>query len=141
MYKRQLTVPGSFPYYTAEANGCRYTDVDGNEFIDYICGYGPMVIGYRNKAIDEAAAAQQALADCTNHPGEVMVKLAERLIELIPTADWAFFGKNGGDMTTYATLVARAYTNRKKIIMAVSYTHLDVYKRQGLHRSRRYRAV
>ena len=88
-----LTVPGSFPYYTAEANGCRYTDVDGNEFIDYICGYGPMVIGYRNKAIDEAAAAQQALADCTNHPGEVMVKLAERLIELIPTADWAFLAK------------------------------------------------
>ena len=118
-----LTVPGSFPFYTAKAEGCRYTDIDGNEFIDYICGYGPMVLGYRNPVVDRAAAAQQALADCTTHPGEVMVKLAARLVELIPTAGWAFFGKNGGDMTTYATLVARAYTSRKKIIMVRGHYH------------------
>ncbi|MFY9384413.1 MAG: aminotransferase class III-fold pyridoxal phosphate-dependent enzyme, partial [Dethiobacteria bacterium] len=83
----------------------------------------PMVLGYCNPVVDGAAAAQQALADCTTHPGEVMVKLARHLVELIPTADWAFFGKNGGDMTTYATLVARAFTNRKKIIMVRGHYH------------------
>ena len=118
-----LTVPGSFPYYTANAAGCRYTDLDGNEFIDYMCGYGPMVLGYCNEEIDAAAAAQQKLADCTTHPGEVMVRLAARLVELIPTADWAFFGKNGGDMTSYAVLTARAHTNRKKIVMIRGHYH------------------
>ncbi len=118
-----ITVPGSFPYYTARAEGCRYTDIDGNEFIDYMCAFGPMVVGYRNRTVDSAAAAQQALADCTTHPGRVMVELARRLVELIPTADWAFFGKNGNDMTTYAILTARAYTNRKKIIMVRGHYH------------------
>ena len=88
-----LTVPGFFPFYTAKAEGCRYTDIDGNEFIDYMCGYGPMVLGYCNPVVDGAAAAQQALADCTTHPGEVMVKLARHLVELIPTADWAFLAR------------------------------------------------
>ncbi|NLA10569.1 MAG: aminotransferase class III-fold pyridoxal phosphate-dependent enzyme [Firmicutes bacterium] len=118
-----ITVPGSFPYYTAEAKGCRYLDVDGNEMIDYMCAFGPMVLGYRNKTVDSAAATQQALADCTTHPGVVMIELAERLVELIPTADWAFFGKNGGDMTTYAILAARAHTNRKKIVMVRGHYH------------------
>lgn len=118
-----LTVPGFFPYYTQRAAGCRYVDVDGNEFIDYLCGYGPMVLGYNNPVVDEAAVAQRLRADCTNHPAPVMVELAECLVDMVPIADWAFFGKNGGDMTTYATLVARSQTGRKKIVMVQGHYH------------------
>ncbi len=116
-------VPGEYPYYTAEANGCRYKDIDGNEFIDYMCAYGPMVLGYGNPVIDGAAEAQRKMADTTNHPGPVMVELAEKLVDMVPIADWAFFAKNGGDMTTYATLAARAHTNRKKVITVRGHYH------------------
>ncbi len=118
-----VMVPGSFPYYTARAKGCRYTDIDGNEFIDYMCAYGPMILGYGHPGVDEAAAAQQEKADTTNHPGPVMVELAEKLVEIVPVADWAFFAKNGSDMTTYAVLAARAHTNRKKVITVRGHYH------------------
>ncbi len=118
-----LMVPGFFPNYTYHAEGCRYTDVDGNEFIDYQCAYGPMILGYKHPVVEEAAEAQRKLADCTNHPGEIMVDLAEYMRDLIPVADWVFFAKNGGDMTTYATLAARAHTNRKKIITMRGHYH------------------
>ncbi|MFH1537521.1 MAG: aminotransferase class III-fold pyridoxal phosphate-dependent enzyme, partial [bacterium] len=112
-----IRTPGSTPYYCARAEGTHYWDVDGNEFIDWICAYGPMVVGYNNPRVEEAAAKQQKLADCTNHPGEIMVELAEKIVELIPFADWAVFAKNGSDLTTWAIQVARAHTGRRKIAM------------------------
>ena len=118
-----LQVPGAFPYYTAKAEGCRYTDIDGNKFIDYICSYGPMILGHNYAPVEEAAAAQRADANCTNHPAPIMVELAEYLVDLIPVADWAFFAKNGGDMTSYALLVAKAHTQRKKVIMVNKHYH------------------
>ena len=118
-----LTVPGSFPYFAARASGCRYTDVDGNEFIDYMCGYGPIVLGYRHPAVEQAVADQVAALDCANHPAPVMVELAELMVELIPAADWVVFVKNGGDATTFSLLVARAHTGRKKIIRVRGHYH------------------
>ena len=111
-----VSVPGAVPYYTVKAKGCRYTDPDGNEYIDYMCAYGPMILGYNNPVVDEAAANQREMANTTNHPAPVMVELAEYMVDLIPIADWVFFAKNGGDMTTYAILTARAHTNCKKIV-------------------------
>jgi len=118
-----LLVPGSFPYYTAKASGCRYQDIDGNELIDYICSYGPMVLGYNNPEVEAAAQAQRELFDCASHPGEVMVRLAERLVELIPAADWAAFAKNGSDVTSWALQVAREHTKRRKVLMVQDTYH------------------
>lgn len=109
------TVPGAFPYFAKSADGCRYTDVDGNEYIDYMCGYGPIFLGYKNAEVDTAAAEAQATGDCFNHPTEYSVQLAEKLVETIDGADWAVFGKNGSDMTSWATRVAREFTGRKRI--------------------------
>lgn len=118
-----IQVPGSFPYYIDRASGCRYTDVDGNEFIDYMCAYGPVILGYNYPPVDEAAAAQKAAADTANHPAPVMVEMAEALVNLVPIADWAFFAKNGGDMTTFALLAARAHTGRKKVVTVDKHYH------------------
>lgn len=118
-----VTIPGAFPFYTAKAKGCRYTDLDGNEFIDYMCGYGPIVLGHNHPVVDKAADEQRKMANCTNHPGPIMVELAEYMVDLIPFAEWVLFGKNGGDMTTYAILIARAHTNLKKIITVRGHYH------------------
>ncbi len=112
-----LTVPGNFPYYASHGKGCRYWDVDGNEFVDYMCAYGPMVVGYANDKVNAAAKKGIDAGDCFNHPSEFMLKLAERMTSLVAYADWVVFGKNGSDMTTWATQVAREHTQKSKIVM------------------------
>ncbi|MCZ7585565.1 MAG: aminotransferase class III-fold pyridoxal phosphate-dependent enzyme [Deltaproteobacteria bacterium] len=96
-----IMIPGAFPYYAKTGKGCRYTDVDGNEFIDYMCAYGPMVVGYANDEVNAAAINVLESGDCFNHPSELMIQLAERLTGLIDMADWAVFAKNGSDLTTW----------------------------------------
>lgn len=106
-----------YPFYTSRAKGSHFWDADGNEFIDYMCAYGPMVNGYNNPKVDAAALKQMKLGNCTTGGPPVMVELAEYLVDLVPSMDWALFAKNGGDTTNYATMVARAATGREKIIM------------------------
>ncbi|MGI9331754.1 MAG: aminotransferase class III-fold pyridoxal phosphate-dependent enzyme [Gammaproteobacteria bacterium] len=118
-----LLVPGASPYYAASASGCRYTDVDGNEYLDLMCCYGPIVLGYNHPEVEQAAARQRELGDCFNHPAPVMVELAERLVSLIDFAGWCVFGKNGSDMTTWAVQVAREQTGRRKVLIAEGAYH------------------
>jgi len=106
----------AYPFYAARTQDAHIWDVDGNEFIDYMCAYGPMVLGYKNKLVDEAFLAQAQQADGASMASPKMVELAEFMVDLIPAADWAFFAKNGADVTNYACMVARAATGRKKII-------------------------
>ncbi len=112
-----LIPPTDYPFYAAHAKGSHFHDVDGNEFIDYMCAYGPMVLGYNNPKVDAAAMKQLKAGNCITAPSPVMVELAEYLVDLVEIADWAYFAKNGGDVTSYALMVARAATGRKKIIL------------------------
>src|SRR5215469_16905160 len=120
MYGHQSTalLPDVFPQFFNRAEGARLWDADGNEYIDYMCAYGPNLLGYRHKAVDAAAAAQQNLGDTMTGPSEAVVELAERFVSLVGHADWAMFCKNGTDATTMAMMAARAHTERKKILVA-----------------------
>ncbi len=118
-----LTVPGSYPYYAVRAEGAHYWDMDGNRYIDWMCAYGPMALGYNHPKVEEAATRQRELGDTLNHPAPVMVKLAEKMVEISDTADWAVFGKNGSDMTSWSLQVAREHTGRDKIIMCKGAYH------------------
>lgn len=118
-----LVPPTAYPFYAQKASGARFTDVDGNEFIDYMCAYGPMVLGYGNKTVDEAATNQREMGSCVSAPGPVMVELAEYLSGLIKGMSWSYFAKNGNDVTTYALMVARAATGRKRIIKVAGGYH------------------
>ncbi len=111
-----LVPVSAYPFYIESAKGSRMTDVDGNEFIDYMCGYGPMVVGYKNEIIDKAVLEQMQKVDTATGATEAMVELAEELVNTITIADWAFFAKNGNDVTSYALMAAREHTQRKKVI-------------------------
>ena len=113
----------AFPFYSDHAKGTYFWDVDGNRFIDYMCAYGPNILGYNDEEIDEAARRQMEKENCVTAPSAVMVEFAELLVYTVNTADWAFFAKNGNDVTTLAILTARAYTRRKKIIFFKGYYH------------------
>jgi glutamate-1-semialdehyde 2,1-aminomutase len=106
------------PAFVASSNGARFTDVDGREFIDLMCAWGPMILGYRNPRVDAAAHAQAARGDTQNGPAPVAVELAELLVDTIDHADWAILAKNGTDATTACVTIARAETGRDIVLLA-----------------------
>ena len=111
-------LPEGYPQFFARAQGARLWDVDGNEYVDFMCSWGPVVLGHHHPEVEEAARRQEALGDCMNGPGEVLVELAERVVDLIPHADWVQFQKNGTDATTVCVMLARAGSGRRKILVA-----------------------
>lgn len=113
----------AFPLFSQKASGSHFWDVDGNRFIDYMCGYGPNVLGYCDKDVDAAAMAQAKIENCVTSPSSIMIDFAEMLVDTVASADWAFFAKNGGDTTTLAILTARAATHRKKIVFVNGFYH------------------
>ncbi|MGM9642162.1 MAG: aminotransferase class III-fold pyridoxal phosphate-dependent enzyme [Eubacteriales bacterium] len=113
----------AFPFFSSRAQGTYVWDLDGNKFIDYMCAYGPNVLGYNDPDVDRAAAEQRAMGDCTTLPSTRMIEFAELLVDTVASADWAFFAKNGNDVTTLAVMTARAYTHRKKIVFFKGYYH------------------
>jgi glutamate-1-semialdehyde 2,1-aminomutase len=114
---------GAFPKFCGRAKGSYFWDLDGNRFLDYMCAYGPNILGYCDEDVDAAAREQMALANCVTAPSYKMVEFAELLCDTVAMADWAFFAKNGGDVTTLSILIARAATGRKKIILVNGYYH------------------
>jgi glutamate-1-semialdehyde 2,1-aminomutase len=107
-------LPDGYPQFFARSEGTKLWDVDGNEYIDFMCSWGPMILGYHNAEVDQAALTQLRQGDVMNGPGEVMVRLAEILVDAVPHADWAQFEKNGTDATTTAITIARAGTGGGK---------------------------
>jgi glutamate-1-semialdehyde 2,1-aminomutase len=107
-----------YPQFMARGEGARIWDVDGREFIDLMCTFGPILLGHAHAEVDESAASTSARGDVLNNPGPEMVDLAEVLVSEVEHADWAMFAKNGSDATNLAVVVARAHTGRSKVLIA-----------------------
>lgn len=108
-------IPGEYPLFLDHGKAGRVWDVDGNEYIDMLCAYGPIIIGHREVEIDEAVAEQTKKGFCFNLCQSHQNELAKKLRSLISCADQSFFVKTGSDATTSAIRIARGFTNRKKI--------------------------
>lgn len=117
-HQNAARLPAGYPQFFSRGEGCRIWDVDGREYIDFMCAWGPMILGYLNPEVEAAAEAQRRLGNCLNGPTERLVELAELVTRTIPSADWAMFQKNGTDATTVCTVIARAATGRRKILLA-----------------------
>ncbi|HWX25372.1 MAG TPA: aminotransferase class III-fold pyridoxal phosphate-dependent enzyme [Vicinamibacteria bacterium] len=109
-------VKGVAPKYLRRGKGAHVWDVDGNEYIDYSMGVGPLSLGYAYAAVDEAIRAQleDGITFSLMHPLEVEV--AELIAEVIPGAESVRFSKTGCDVTTAAVRLARAFTGREKVL-------------------------
>lgn len=116
-------LPANYPQFFVSAEGTRITDCNGRTYLDFMCSYGPMILGYHDEEVDAAAEAQRRKLDVGNGPGEALVELAELLVETIPAADWALFSKNGTDATTTCVTIARAATGKRKILAAQGAYH------------------
>ena len=111
-------IADGFPQFFARGQGARVWDVDGNEYIDLMCSWGPIVLGHRDARVEAAVQAQLAQGDCLNGPSAGFVELAERFTDIVDHADWAMFCKNGTDATSLAVRVARHATGREHVLVA-----------------------
>lgn len=109
-------VRGVAPSFLERGRGAYVYDVDGNKYLDFVMGLGPISLGYCHPAVDAAIRDQ---LDCgisfsQMHPLEVEV--AERIHELVPSAEMVRFSKTGADVTSAAIRLSRAHTGRSKVI-------------------------
>ena len=108
-------VQGAAPIFLQRGKGCRVWDVDGNEYIDYVQGLLPNILGYANDEVNQSVTAQLSQGHSFSLPHPLEVELAERLTRLIPCSEMVRFGKNGSDATSGAIRAARAYTGRERV--------------------------
>jgi 3-aminobutanoyl-CoA transaminase len=110
-------VEGEFPIFIQKGKGGRVIDIDGNEYIDYLCAYGPVIIGNRESEIDEAVIEQiRSKGFCFSLTQVYQNELAEKLRKHIPCAEMSLFVKTGSDATSTAIRLARSYTDREKVM-------------------------
>ncbi|MDH3643411.1 MAG: aminotransferase class III-fold pyridoxal phosphate-dependent enzyme [Gammaproteobacteria bacterium] len=109
-------VPGAYPTLLAGGSAGHVRDVDGNDYVDMLLGYGPVILGHAETEVDAAARARAAAGFCLNLPEPIMVELAERLVALVPSAEQVLFFKTGSDATSAAVRLARAHTGRTIIL-------------------------
>ena len=110
-------INGEYPIFLETAKGSRLTDADGNEFIDFLCGYGPIILGYREEEVDKAVYQQiSEKGFCFTLTQKYQNLLAQKMKELVPSAEMSIFLKTGSDATTAAVRIARAHTNKIKVM-------------------------
>jgi len=110
-------VEGEYPIFLESGKGGRVWDVDGNEYIDLMCGYGPISLGYREKEVDDAVIEMiREKGFCFSITPPYQPQLAEKLQQIIPCCERSIFTKTGSGAMTAAVRIARAYTGRVKII-------------------------
>lgn len=117
-HQRAAANPAGHPQFFASGKGAIVTDVDGRDYIDYMCAWGPIILGHQHPAVEAAALGSWTAGGCLNGPSEHAVRLAELMVETMPQADWAMFQKNGGDATTGCVTIARAATRKRKVLVA-----------------------
>ena len=105
-----------YPFFAKEARGSKIIDVDGNSYIDYCLAYGPLVLGHANEKIMEKVAEQLKIGSAYGVPTENEIKLAKLVIKKVPCAEMVRFVNSGTEATMSAIRLARAATDKKKII-------------------------
>ena len=107
---------GCDPLFVKRAAGSKIYDVDGNEFLDFVCSWGPMILGHSHPSVVEAI--EKTLRDGTSFgaPCALEVELAELVIKALPSVEKVRFVSSGTEATMSAIRVARGYTGRKVVV-------------------------
>jgi len=107
---------GIDPPFISKANGCVIWDVDGNEYIDYVCSWGPMILGHAHPEIVNVLEERVKLGTSYGAPTELEVEMADIIVEMVPSIEMVRMVNSGTEATMSAIRLARGYTGREKII-------------------------
>ncbi|MEG2298836.1 MAG: aminotransferase class III-fold pyridoxal phosphate-dependent enzyme, partial [Anaerovoracaceae bacterium] len=104
------------PRFIEKANGAYIYDVDGNEYIDYIGSWGPMILGNNSDVVREAVNERVKLGLSYGAATEIEINMAKLMQEMVPSMEMMRMVTSGTEATMSAIRAARGYTNREKVI-------------------------
>lgn len=113
---RAFRAVGGTPFFVARAEGSRLSDVDGKSYIDYVCSWGPLILGHAHPAVLEAVREAAQRGWTYGAPCEAEVELAEEVRQRMPSLEMMRFVNSGTEATMAAVRLARAATGRELII-------------------------
>lgn len=126
--KSKIQYPyGVSPYFIKKGNGSHVWDVDGNEYIDFVNALAAVTLGYNDPDVTKAVKEQLEHGTIFSLPHELEIKVAEKIVEMVPCAEMVRFGKNGSDATSGAIRLARAYTKRDHVAVCGYHGWQDWY--------------
>ncbi|GAB4367632.1 MAG: glutamate-1-semialdehyde 2,1-aminomutase [Calditrichia bacterium] len=114
---------GTSPLFLTHGKGSKIYDVDGNEYIDYVGSWGPLILGYSHPTVVEALQKEVEKATSFGAPTELEVELAELIVEMVPSIEMVRLVNSGTEATMSAIRLARGYTGRDKIVKFVGCYH------------------
>lgn len=118
---RRLFAP--VPMYVARGEGCRKWDVDGHEYVDFLCGNGALLLGHAHPAVVEAIVAASALGTHFGQDSALTIEWAEKIQELVPCAERVRFTNSGTEATHLALRMCRAATGNQKVLRFHGHFH------------------
>lgn len=113
---RAFKAVGGNPLFIVKGKGARITDADGNEFIDYVASWGPLIFGHAHPQIVEAVSQQAQLGTSFGAPTELEIELAQKVAEAVPSIETVRLVSSGTEATLSALRLARGFTGRDKIV-------------------------
>ncbi len=120
---RAFRAVGGSPLFIKSGEGCTITDIDGNEYIDYVCSYGPLIVGHTNERV--VAALSKAIGRGTSFgaPTELETQLATTISSALPSVEMVRFVNSGTEAAMSAIRLARAATGRDLVVKCVGCYH------------------
>ena len=105
-----------FPVIFERGKGSRVWDVDGNEYVDYLLAYGPLILGHCHPTVVNAIREQIQKGTMFGTTTELEVEVAKKIASMVPGAEMVSFSNTGTEATMEAVRIARAFTGRDKIL-------------------------
>lgn len=109
-------VDGVYPKFVKSGKGAYLKGLDGKKYLDFMCGLGPIILGYNNRKINSAIKKQLRNGIIFSWPTVLEQELAELIVEVVPSAEQVRFAKNGTDVNLAAVRIARSFTGKEKIL-------------------------
>jgi glutamate-1-semialdehyde 2,1-aminomutase len=120
---RAFKAVGGTPLFIKEAHGCRVSDVDGNEYIDYVASYGPMIVGHAHERVVAALSKAVGRGTSFGAPTEAEINLATVITSALPSVEMVRLVNSGTEATMSAIRLARAATGRDLIVKCIGCYH------------------
>lgn len=116
-------VDGVYPKFVKSGKGAYLKGLDGKKYLDFMCGLGPIILGYNNRKVNSAIKKQLRNGIIFSWPTVLEQELAELITEVVPSAEQVRFAKNGTDVNLAAVRIARSFTGKEKILKPIGGYH------------------
>lgn len=104
-----------YPFYIEEASGSYVTDMDDNEYLDFLLALGPIILGHSHPNVKAAVKTQVDRADLTATSQPIAIEFMEKVVEMTPSIEQVRLAISGSEATMHAIRTARSYTEKEKI--------------------------